>query len=787
VQETVARVCILIRGAVQGVGFRPFVYRLAVEIGVAGWVSNSGDGLCIEAEGLKDALDCFLIRLHREHPPHASIHSLEYSYLDAVGYADFEIRESQANTAKNTVVLPDIATCADCIRDIFEPSNRRYLYPFTNCTNCGPRFTIIERIPYDRSNTTMQHFSMCRNCRQEYEDPLDRRFHAQPNACAECGPQMELWDEAGKIVAPHETAIDRAAEGIRNGLIVAVKGIGGLHLMADSTNDAAIRRLRERKYREEKPFALMAASIESIRYFCFATALEERALSSPEAPIVLLSRHERSGISNSVAPQNPYLGVMLPSSPLHHILLQKLSAPVVATSGNRSDEPIAIDEREALRRLHGIADLFLVHNRPIRRHVDDSIVRIILGQQQILRRARGYAPLPLMVRRQMPERLAVGGHMKNTVALAKDDKIFLSQHVGDLETKEAFDAFRRVIDDFQDLFEIAPASLAGDLHPEYASSAFAGSLSEKRSIPFEPIQHHWGHVLSCMTENELEPPVLGVAWDGTGYGADGTIWGGEFLLAHGNGFQRVAHLRTFPLPGGDAAARNPKQAAAGLLYEIFGSGAFSGDESPLLRQMLEKGLRSPRTSSAGRLFDAVASLIGLRDHCSFEGQAAMQLEFAAAPNVTVSYPYAIDEGDSLILDWEPMIQQIIKETQERVPIGLVAAKFHNTLAEMIVDIARRLRPPKVVLTGGCFQNRYLTERTVQRLRESRFAPHWHQRVPPNDGGLALGQVVAASAAERRQSIDFVDSYASQGLNVQSTQSPGSRRGVYSVAAPRLQT
>ena len=745
--DSLTRVRILIRGAVQGVGFRPFVYRLATAMHLTGWVSNSSEGVQIEAEGYKVALDEFLIHLSRDHPHHASIQSFEYSFLDAVGLREFQIRESENKGAKRVLILPDIGTCSECLREMFDPANRRYLYPFTNCTNCGPRFTIIESLPYDRVNTTMRGFAMCTRCHAEYEDPRDRRFHAQPNACPDCGPHLELWDAAGSLVADRNVAIEHAVDALKNGRIVAVKGLGGFHLMVDAANEDAVLRLRNAKHREEKPFALMIPSVAIARELCQLGSLERRVMTAPEAPIVLLSRRANIRIAPSVAPGNPYLGLMLPYTPLHHILMMQMGTAVVATSGNRSDEPIAIDEREAILRLSGIADCFLVHNRPIQRHADDSIVRVILGREQILRRARGYAPLPLTIEGTdnadaSSAVLAAGAHMKNAVALALNRNVFVSQHIGDLKTREAFEAFRRVSQDLQELYEIRPQHIAVDLHPDYASTRYMSELAASRGIATVHVQHHWAHVLSCMAENAIEGRALGVAWDGAGYGNDGTIWGGEFLLPAGRGFRRVAHLRTFPLAGGDAAAKNPQHAAAGVLYEIFGSDAFSGSEPPLLRQMLEKNIRSPRTSSAGRLFDAVAYLVGFRGPISFEGQAAMLLEYAAAPATTDAYPYAIGSDEPCVIDWSPMIQQILKDLRCGTERGTISAMFHNTLAGIIVEIARRVAEPRVVLTGGCFQNRRLTETTVQRLTDAGFSAYWHQRVPPNDGGIALGQAVA---------------------------------------------
>jgi len=741
---TTTRIQIVIRGAVQGVGFRPFVYRLARELQLTGWVSNSTEGVRIETEGTKELLDEFLLRLGREHPRHASIHGVEYSLIDAVGATGFQIRDSESAGAPRALVLPDIGTCGQCAEEIFAVANRRYLYPFTNCTNCGPRFTIIEKLPYDRENTTMRRFTMCALCRAEYEDPSDRRFHAQPNGCPACGPQLELWDVTGRPVAREGRAMRAVVHALNSGLIAAVKGLGGFHLMVDAANDDAVRRLRRLKRREEKPLALMAPSLVSVREMCSVNALEERALTAPEAPIVLLSRLQTASIASCVAPHNPHLGIMLPYTPLHHILMREMGRPLVATSGNVSDEPIAIDEHQALHRLNGIADVFLVHNRPIHRHADDSIVRIILGREQVLRRARGFAPMPIRSPGLLPATLAVGGHLKNTVALAVDNNVFVSQHIGDLGTKEALDAFKGVIGDFQALYETSPAVIATDLHPDYASTAYANGLAAGAAIRPQRIQHHWAHVLSCMADNGIDSPALGVAWDGTGYGADGTIWGGEFLVPARGGFRRVAHLRTFPLPGGDAAVKNPRRTAAGLLYELRGAESFTGDEPPLLRQMLEKRIRCPRTSSAGRLFDAVAAIIGIRDEVSFEGQAAMELEFRAAPDVEETYDYAIRGSDPLIVDWGPMIHTILNDTRADVDQAVIAAKFQNTLAAIIVSVAQATGEPRVLLTGGCFQNRYLTERAVRRLTDAGFTPYWHQRVPPNDGGIALGQVMAAA-------------------------------------------
>ncbi|MCS7158064.1 MAG: carbamoyltransferase HypF [Blastocatellia bacterium] len=799
------RLRISIRGAVQGVGFRPFVYRLATEMGLPGWVLNSVQGVFIEVEGSASELETFLLRIEREKPPRSFIQSLEYSFLDPVGYTTFDIRHSDESGEKTALVLPDIATCSDCLREIFDPTNRRYRYPFTNCTNCGPRFTIIEALPYDRPNTTMKHFAMCNECRSEYENPLDRRFHAQPNACPRCGPHLELWDGSGKVLAAYHDALVGAAEAIRGGRIVAVKGLGGFHLIVDARNDEAVVCLRRRKHREEKPFALMYPHLECVKEHCIVSELEERLLLSPESPIVLLRRKSegcapRSAISPSVAPGNPYLGVMLPYTPLHHLLMAELRFPVVATSGNLSDEPICTDEQEALERLAGIADLFLVHNRPIARHVDDSVVRVMMGRELVLRRARGYAPLPVSNRAwrmtdckspelseqpghhsvmtsSPPTVLAVGGHLKNTIAMSIGEQVFVSQHIGDLETAEAFEAFQRVIKSFHDLYNLRPSAVACDAHPDYLSTHYA----RRNGLPVISVQHHYAHVLSCMAENELEPPALGVAWDGTGYGLDGTIWGGEFLQITEHWFRRVAHFRTFRLPGGEKAIKEPRRAAIGLLYGVFGDDvftmtelapvkAFSSDERAIMQTMLRRKINTPVTSSVGRLFDAVAALVGLRQVVRFEGQAAMELEFALG-GIQTEEAYSFEIADftsqdacsrdesaiqnaqsTIVVDWEPIVKAILHDIREKVPVGIISAKFHNALVEAIVAVAHRVGEERIVLSGGCFQNAYLTERAVHRLQREGFRPYWHQRIPPNDGGIALGQVVAAAREQRSKAI-----------------------------------
>ncbi|MEX2115552.1 MAG: carbamoyltransferase HypF [Bacteroidota bacterium] len=755
------RLSIVARGAVQGVGFRPFVYRLANELGLEGWVSNSMAGVHIEVEGPKEFLDAFLIRLSQEKPPRSFLQSVEASFLDPVEYSGFEIRESTDTRSGIPLILPDIATCPDCLREVFNIGNRRYLYPFTNCTNCGPRYSIIESLPYDRPGTSMKQFDMCPACRHEYADPGNRRFHAQPNACPECGPHLELWNASGKATAIHREALLHAVKALREGKVLALKGLGGFQLLVDARNDQAVRELRRRKHRDEKPFAVMVPSLKTVKELCSISPLEERLLLSPESPIVLLDRCSASRdagklIAASVAPGNPTLGLMLPYTPLHHLLLRDLGFPIVATSGNRSDEPICTDEHEALDRLQGIADLFLVHNRPIVRHVDDSVVRVVLGRELVLRRARGFAPLPVILPLNGPPNLAVGAHLKNTVALASETSSFVSQHIGDLESQESFEAFRKTIDDLKTLLGVEPATIICDAHPDYLSTKYA----EQEGNTVVSIQHHYAHLAACMAENQLEGPLLGVTWDGTGYGSDGTIWGGEFLLTSESSFDRVATFKSFHLPGGDQAMREPRRAALGILFELFGESIFHDRELlsvsslsapviPVIRDMLLRNINAPKTSSVGRLFDAVASMVGLRHVTTFEGQAAMELEYlaAGAPPSDDSYDFLVSDLQvPFVVDWTPMIIEILKDVQRSVPQEAIAQKFHNTLCEIILSVCRRVKEPRIVLTGGCFQNRYLLERSVRLLTDADFRVSWHQRIPPNDGGISLGQLYAARRA-----------------------------------------
>ncbi len=732
-KPTMQRLRITLRGAVQGVGFRPFVYRLATEMSLTGWVLNSSAGLVVEVEGPTEQLNRFEQRLEQERPRASVVSVRESAWLVAEGSTRFEIRASDHDSGKTVDVLPDLATCSDCREELFDPENRRFEYPFTNCTNCGPRYTIVVDIPYDRPNTTMRDFVFCPRCREEYENPANRRFHAQPNACPVCGPRLD-------------GTLEDTVEALRQGEIVALKGIGGFQLLVDARNPEAVARLRERKHREEKPFALMMPSLEVVRTYCEVSPAEVELLESQAAPIVLLQPKPGTDIAGNVAHCSPYLGVMLPYSPLHHLLMEECRFPLIATSGNRSDEPIAIANDEAAVRLKDIADHFLMHNRPIVRACDDSVVRLTRGRAGILRRARGYAPLGVHISQSLPPVLAVGGHLKNTVAIGVGQDVFLSQHIGDLETLEARAAFEKAIDDLCRLYSFKPEVVACDLHPDYASSHWA----EKSGLPLVRIQHHQAHVAACAAEHNVQGAYLGISWDGTGYGLDGAIWGGEFFHVEGGQFQRIAHLRSFGLPGGDAAVREGWRSAASLMVEVFGSQPGLpdvGTQSPgkprldeaKVRYMLERGINVIPTTSVGRLFDAVACISGVARQNRFEGQAAMLLENEIGL-LRTEEAYALPGGD-----WGPLISALMADKVAGVPVARIAARFHNGLVEWILEVAASSKLTEIVLSGGVFQNRYLTERAAALLESRGFVVHTHQRVPPNDGGIALGQAVMSKA------------------------------------------
>jgi hydrogenase maturation protein HypF len=768
------RVRFEVKGAVQGVGFRPWVFRIAEGLGLAGWVRNDITGVFVELEGEDGALAAFRHALKSAPPPLARIREVLESSTTLTKERGFRILPSEPGGARSVLVLPDVATCPACLAEVLDPKDRRHLYPFANCTDCGPRFTIVTDLPYDRPATTMAAFALCAACRAEYEDPRDRRFHAQPIACPACGPQLEAWTPDGEVLARRHEALLAAAGALRRGAVVAVKGLGGFHLMCDARNEDAVADLRRRKSREEKPLALMVRDVAMGLTLVEIPSEAEALLSGPEAPIVLLNRRAGAPVASNIAPGRPELGLMLPATPLHHLLLRETGFPVVATSGNRSDEPICTDEREALVRLAGMADLFLVHDRPIARHVDDSVARVFAGAPRLLRRARGWAPLPVPVRAELPVILGVGAHMKTAVALSVGRQVFLSQHVGDLETPEALEAFTRVVADFEKLWGARPAAVAHDLHPGYASTAFARTFAHERGIPAIPVQHHHAHLAACLAENEVDGPALGVTWDGTGLGTDGTIWGGEFLLGDASGFTRVAHLRPFRLPGGDAAVREPRRTALAVLFEMFGERAFAREdlecvrsfspgERTVLARMISSGLNAPVTTSAGRLFDALASLLGIAQKSSFEGQSAMALEAAAfeargeaesGAHLPDPLRLVVAPDGPAVLDWEPLFLTLLRKSSLGISPLLLAFQFHAALADGILAAALHAGARRVALTGGCFQNSLLTELAVARLEAAGFEVLLHGAVPPNDGGLGVGQILVA--AERLKHLHRED-------------------------------
>ena len=740
-----------VRGRVQGVGFRPFIYRQATALGLAGFVANTPSGVTIEATGRAEDIDALLAAIASAPPANAAIVSVVSEAILPDPGERFAVRPSAAEGAADAEVPPDLATCPDCLAELFDPASRRHLYPFTTCSQCGPRYSLIESLPYDRARTAMRHFPLCPACQAEYDNPSDRRFHAESTACPVCGPYVCLKDSSGRSLASSHEAIRDAAEALREGRIVAVKGIGGFHLMCDATDAQAVARLRTRKHRPDKPFAVMAPGLDALADECEIAPPERDLLTSPAAPIVLV-RCGKGAIADAVAPGNPLLGVMLAYTPLHHLLLRALGRIVVATSGNLGGDPIAIDDADALARLGGVADLFLVHDRPILRPADDSVVRMVAGRALVLRRGRGYAPAAIPVDGVRAGTLAVGAHFKATVAVTRPGEVVLGPHIGDLDSVETRLAHRRAVGDLAELHGVSPRQTARDLHPDYASSLLAEQLGQ----PCLAVQHHLAHVVSCLADNDTAPPALGVAWDGTGLGTDGTSWGGEFIAIDAGGWKRVAHLRTFPLPGGDTAAREPRRAALGLLYEAFGAAAlsmtvlapvaaFAAAERGVIGNMLARGVNSPRCSSMGRLFDAVAALIGLNQRCSYEGQAASALEWIAAPEDR-GYEFLLRDGEegALILDWQPVLEAILADLGAGVAPAAIAGAFHAALARAIVAVAGRIGLKRVALTGGCFQNGLLTDLAVTGLRAAGFAPLWHRRVPPNDGGIALGQAVWAS-------------------------------------------
>jgi hydrogenase maturation protein HypF len=742
-----------ITGIVQGIGFRPFIYNLAQKHLIRGWVLNNEKGVLIDAESEDGNLDRFTQDIPKLAPPLARIESFDVKYLEPLGYSTFEIRKSEEAQEKFTLISPDVATCDQCLSELFSSQNFRYRYPFINCTLCGPRFTIIQDIPYDRHQTTMAPFVMCPVCQKEYEDPSDRRFHAQPNACPACGPSLRLEDREGKEIPgdPMVNTLDLLAKG----KIVAIKGLGGFHLACDAKNQEVVSSLRSRKFREDKPFAVMCRNMEEVKEHCEVNEAEERLLQSIERPIVILKRRKNSPVAHAVAPYQDTLGVMLPYSPLHHLLLNGPLKVLVMTSGNISDEPIAYKNGEALKRLSDIADYFLFHNREIYMRCDDSVTRIFEKKPYILRRSRGYVPFPVKVSFPLEMILACGGELKNTFCLTRGQYAFMSHHVGDLENLETLASFEEGIEHFKRLFYIEPKAVAYDLHPDYLSTQYALSISD---IPRIGVQHHHAHIVSAMAENGLEGDAIGVALDGTGFGSDHTIWGGEWIKANLRDFDRLAHLKKVPMPGGSMAIKEPWRMGMVYLSDAFGDETtklkvdlmrrIDFEKWDILKRTIEKKINTPWTSSMGRLFDAVSSLLSIRDEVRYEGQAAIELEMIADRGVKEEYPFNIHKDEKpMVVDPTETIRGAVRDLIDRVPPSKISGKFHRTMARLIIESCETIRSNeklnRVVLSGGVFQNIFLLSLVTEGLRRSGFDVYTHHIVPTNDGGISLGQAVIA--------------------------------------------
>jgi hydrogenase maturation protein HypF len=761
---------ISVRGIVQGVGFRPFIYALAHRHGLAGLVRNDAEGVHIEAEGPPEELELFLQDIRKKAPPLAVIEAVSWRPLAVLEERDFRIEESREGPRRRVLISPDVATCSECVAELFDPTDRRYRYPFTNCTNCGPRFTITRSVPYDRAMTTMAHFEMCPECQREYDDPSDRRFHAQPNACPVCGPRVKLLDRFGhELHGKPQDPIPRAARMMRGRAIVAIKGLGGYHLACDPFDERAVRTLRGRKVRQDKPFALMARDIEQVRELCRLGPEEEKLLTSPARPIILLERLISCGVADEVAPRQNTLGIMLAYTPLHHLLLHDAGIPLVMTSGNNSDEPIAYSDEEAFEQLGEIADYFLVHDRPIHMRCDDSVVRIVDSDTYQLRRSRGYAPAPLRVAEGFGQHtLACGGELKNTFCVAKGRHVFLSHHIGDLENYETLRSFREGVEHYRRLFDVHPELVAYDLHPEYLSTKYAREL-EEAGLPALGVQHHHAHIASCLADNErpARERVIGVALDGTGYGTDGAVWGGEFFDGSmESGFVRRAHLEYAPMPGGAAAIREPWRMAIAQLISLYGEEEVlrlplravrrSGERNVrLIARLVEHGLNTPPTSSAGRLFDAVAALVGVPGsrRTTYEGQAAVELELASGGPVRRGYPFRLlPKEEGWVVETRGIVAAVVEGLLAGREIGEISSRFHRTVAEMVVAGCREIREAggvsTVALSGGTFQNLLLMGQVVELLTGKGFTVYRHRRVPANDGGLSLGQAVLADRAFR---------------------------------------
>jgi len=755
------RKCLEIIGIVQGVGFRPFIYRLAKRHNLKGFVLNNTKGVIVELEGEGAQIEEVISKIKENPPPLAQIEKIECESLPVLEYRDFEIRISQKTEERNTLISPDIATCEKCKKELLNPDDRRYRYPFINCINCGPRFTIIRELPYDRKNTTMKKFKMCEDCRLEYDDPANRRFHAQPDACPVCGPEVRLVDRMARVIK--EEPISKTIELLGEGKIVAIKGLGGFHLACNAKDKAAVSLLRERKGRPSKPLALMAGDVEVVRKYAYLSKKEEELLSSSKSPILLLLKREENTLPEEIAPGNRYIGFMLPYTPLHILLFQdpKEAEVLVMTSGNKIGEPIIIKNIEAIRVLGGIADYFLLHNRDIRIPSDDSVVAIFENRPIMIRRSRGYVPKPIKCPAHIKKNiLGCGAHLKNTFSLARGNEIFTSHHIGDLGTPKAMEAYERGIKHFESLFDIHPEVIVVDRHPEYLSTKFGEKWADENDSLLMRVQHHHAHIASCLVDNDIDKEVIGIAWDGTGFGEDGAIWGGEFLIAGFKSYQRKAHFEYIPLPGGEKAVKEPWRMATTYLYYTMGEdfldldiefiGRLDLKKWEMLKVMIDRKINAPLTSSAGRLFDAVSSLLDLRDRITYLGQAAIELEMIIEDDGKANfYNFKLRKEDGIyIINAIPVIRSIIDDLIHRIPPSVISARFHKGLIEMIADITRRLRDDTgitdVALSGGVFQNRFLLQGATKGLIKEGFRVYTHHNIPPNDGGISVGQVAIAA-------------------------------------------
>ncbi|MDL1983111.1 MAG: carbamoyltransferase HypF [Deltaproteobacteria bacterium] len=748
-----------INGIVQGVGFRPFVYNLANKFRLKGEVANTSSGVSIHIEGAKENIESFCSNLLKNHPPLAHLSEISFNEKPVEYFKNFSIVNSRSRNLRSTLISPDVSVCDDCLSELFDPDDRRYQYPFINCTNCGPRYTIINDIPYDRPNTSMKDFKMCAKCKAEYDDPSSRRFHAQPNACADCGPHVSLKNNTGKNIQSNNP-IEKTASLLRKGYIIAIKGIGGFHLAADATNNDAVVRLRKRKHREEKPFAVMSYGLKQIREYAFIESEEEKLLNSIQKPVVLLRKKEANLLSREVSPNNRYFGVMLAYTPLHYLILDFGFTALIMTSGNISEEPMAIDNEDAFNRLGNIADYFLIHNRDIYLRSDDSIIRRTAGKTRFIRRSRGYVPVPVFLKSSIPQILACGAELKNTVCLTKEKTAFISQHIGDLENLATDSFFRLIIDHSKRILDINPEIIACDLHPDYLSTRYA---EEQHGVKLIQVQHHHAHIASCMTENKLDSTVIGLSFDGTGYGTDGCIWGGEILIVEPARFRRAASFSYVSMPGSAAAIKEPWRMAVSYLYHAFGE-EFWNLDLPLLKEIEEKNIKiivemiskkinSPLTSSLGRLFDGIAAIIGIRNNVSFEGQAAMELEMLADSNSDDIYNYEWLPDDTYKVLTQPIVCGVVKDMKAGIHSSRISSKFHMTLVKLFSELCEVIRKEnglnRIVLSGGVFQNSILLRGLIKALEEKRFEVYTHSKVPTNDGGISLGQAVVAAAIAKR--------------------------------------